>query len=48
MKIILVYILLTLTACSHEQQKEEYKTNYPDAPTMQSAEDAMTGKLFNE
>jgi hypothetical protein len=46
MKIILLSILLTLSACSHEQQKEDYKTKYPDVPTMQSAEDATSGKLF--
>lgn len=48
MKFLLILSLLVLSSCSPVQQKEEYRTNYPDTPTMQSAEDAMTGKLFNE
>lgn len=48
MKCLLIFSIFVLASCSPVQQKEEYKTNYPDTPTMQSAEDAMSGKLFNE
>lgn len=48
MRLVLLFVLIALSSCSPVQQKEEYKTKYPDTPTMQSAEDATTGKLFNE
>ena len=46
----LIAVLLTsivLVSCSPVERVEDYKTKYPDAPTMQSAEDANT-KTFNE
>lgn len=48
MKLLLVLCLFVVSSCSPVQQKDEYRTNYPDTPTMQSAEDAMDGKLFKE
>lgn len=47
MKLLLIIIALTLSSCAPVPE-EEYQTKYPDTPTMESAEDAMTGKLFEE
>lgn len=40
MKKVIILSLL-LTGCSPVPQPEQYKTKYPDVPTMQSAEDAQ-------
>jgi hypothetical protein len=48
MKWLLLTVMMILTSCSPVQEPSEYQTKYPDAPTMQSAEDAATGKLFKD
>lgn len=35
-----------VASCTPVSESEQYKTKYPDAPTMQSAEDATSGTLF--
>jgi len=39
---------IVLSSCSPVENAEQYETKYPSTPTMQSAEDAMNGKLFKE
>lgn len=48
MKLIFLILALTLSSCTPIPEEEEYQTKYPDTPTMESAEDAMTGKLFKD
>lgn len=48
MKWILVLIAVILSSCSPIETNDDYQTKYPDTPTMQSAEDASTGKLFKD
>jgi len=48
MKLIFIILTLTLSSCTPIPEKEEYQTKYPDTSTMESAEDAMTGKLFED
>lgn len=48
MKFLLVILALVLSSCSPVKETEEYNTKYPDAPTMQSAENAMNGQLFKD
>jgi hypothetical protein len=47
MKNIIFLIPLVFASCAPVQE-EKHETKYPDVPTMQSAEDANTGKLFND
>jgi len=42
-----VFASVMLASCSPVQESASYETKYPDAPTMQSAQDANT-KTFNE
>ena len=48
MKITLFLLTIFLTACTPVQSPMKHETKYPDTPTMQSAEDATTGKLFED
>jgi len=43
MKCLLLCILLA--GCSAKQESVDAPTKFPNTPTMQSAEDAMKGKL---
>lgn len=36
----IIILSLVLCSCTPVQKEREYKTKYPDVPTMQSAEDA--------
>ena len=36
----IIILSLVLCSCTPVQKEQEYKTKYPDVPTMQSAEDA--------
>jgi len=47
MKRIIVLIPLLIVSCAPVSE-DEFKTKYPDVPSMQSAEDANTGKLFDD
>jgi hypothetical protein len=48
MKFALIFVTIALSSCSPIENTEQYETRYPNTPTMQSAEDAMNGKLFKE
>lgn len=48
MKLTLLVMCMVLSACTPVKNSDEYQTKYPDVPTMQSAEDAATGKLFKD
>ena len=48
MKFLLIILTIVLSSCSPVENAPQYETKYPNTPTMQSAEDAMNGKLFNE
>jgi len=47
-KLLLIAVVVMLSSCAPVSVEEEYKTKYPEVPTMQSAEDANTGQLFKE
>ncbi len=48
MKYVLIILTIVLSSCAPVENADQYETKYPGTPTMQSAEDAMNGKLFNE
>jgi hypothetical protein len=48
MRLLLIVVAVMLSSCIPVSVEEEYKTKYPEVPTMQSAEDANTGQLFRE
>jgi hypothetical protein len=45
--VVLLLPLLVLCSCAPSSNNEDLpQTKYPETPTMQSAEDAATGKLW--
>lgn len=48
MRLLLLLIPILISSCAPVKNSDDYQTKYPDTPTMQSAEDATTGKLFKE